>query len=165
MGFLDIGKMANLDRLKQALPSAANSSSLTSSLSNIGLKNISVPDLKSLMNPKFLGAVGFGSLPFASLDSSTMNKLYPGSIDEGDLQKKICNTSITKGTDTTVGNTEAGPMAVKTDVKTNCDVEDHIADFTNSQGTNMQYANRTATSSTKSSSSSSLSFIGQEVVK
>jgi hypothetical protein len=162
VGFLSKIKTQTLDRLKTTATSSAATTVVTKSLSTVGLAGISAGGLKSIMDPKFLGKVDFASLP-KPLDTSKMNSLYPGSIDSLDLQKKINPSSLMKSAKSYVQMDSTGPVKVNSSLTTNNDVESHIAGNAESQGADMQFAQRSA-SSAPPSRPSSMNFIGKDVV-
>lgn len=131
---------AQLDRLRQELARTTGIAEIQSLLQNIRLYNISKEDLKSLVEPNYVG-IDYESLNYATLDTDTMNALYPGSINVRKLSIKLANDSLVKARSSDIVDTQSGVLHVLTELRSNVDIEDEITAMTASLGTNLQLIN------------------------
>jgi len=166
MGLLDVTKRLKLDNLKASVLKKTGFESFNKVVNNVNLNNISLDNLKSLVDTRFTQGLDWDSLDLSSMDSDLLNSLAPGCLDVSKLKKKLSNVSLLKGKITELVDTQSGTMAIGSEVRVNGDVEDIISAKAISQGTNMQMANRAAAIKYESSSRKSIpsNFVGKESV-
>ena len=143
----EINKLRQLrgDLIKRTGPDAKR---LEKVLDELDLTGISTQDLKSILNSRFTQGINIeeidtsGASTGGKFTSTDMNKIAPGSLDVTKLKAKISNQSMLQGRVTDIVDTQAGTVVVSSEVRANADVEDVMEVKTKSQGTNLQFINR-----------------------